>query len=612
MGCYYSKFERKEMVSRCKARKRYMKQFVKARNSFSAAHSMYLRSLKNTGAALLQFATAESPLQHHNPPPPAIIPPPPPPPPMSQTSETWTTTSTTNTSSTPLPPPPPPPPSSSTWDFWDPFMPLMEGEKSVRGDEWEVVSATTVSETVAETTSGAAAPLKATSSDETPLELPVVVSSKHKDLIEIIKELDEYFLRAADSGGKLSTLLEIPASSGKINGNGMNLNPFFCSWNSSQRFNGLMKFDCNGMAGIGAVGGSAIPGSHCSTVVRLYEWERKLCEEVKNAESLKTEHEKKSEQLRKMELKKGDYLKIGKAKKEVEKLESRIMVSGQAIESTSQEIIKLRESELYPQLVELVKGLMSMWRSLYESHQVQMHIVEQLKYINNVDLSTEPTTEIHRQSTLQLELEVQQWHLSFCNLVKSQRDYIQSLTGWLRLSLFQFSKNSSTQTKQDSAIYTLCEEWQLVADNAPDNVASEGIKALLNVIHAIVVQQFDEQKQKRRLDSFSKELEKKTMELRALESKYGPSVYSGPDGRITGRVADKRAKVEALRVRVEEEKGKYEKSIGVTRAMTLNNLQLGLPHVFQAVTGFANVWTHAFESVCNQANILEEVKSIMN
>ncbi|MFS7948530.1 hypothetical protein Hanom_Chr06g00561041 [Helianthus anomalus] len=626
MGCYYSRFERKEMVSRCKARKRYMKQFVNARNSFSAAHSMYLKSLKNTGAALLQFATSSPPLHHHTPPPATI--PAPPPPPMSPTSETETwTTSTGDTSATLPPPPPPPPPPSSTWDFWDPFMPLMERNG---GEEWEGSTTTAAAvETVVTTAASVAPPPSAVSgvsktsgSDETNREMPVVVSSKGKDLVEIIKELDEYFLRAADSGGKLSALLEIPAttfsdqtSSGKINGNGKSLNPFFCSWNSSQRFNGLVKFDCNGIAGIGAVDGMGIPGSHCSTVVRLYEWEKKLYDEVKNAESLKIEHEKKTEQLRKMELKRGDYVKIEKAKKEVEKLESRITVSAQAIESTSQEIIKLRESELYPQLVELVKGLMAMWRSLYESHQVQMHIVQQLKYINNVDLSTEATTEIHRQATLQLELEVQQWHQSFCNLVKGQRDYIQSLTGWLRLSLFQFSKNASTQTKQDSAIYTLCEEWQLAADNAPDKVASEGINALLNVIHAIVVQQGDEQKQKRKLESFSKELEKKTMELRSLESKYGPNVHTGPLNRKTDRAADKRAKVEALKVKAEEEKGKYEKSIGVTRSTTLNNLQMGLPHVFQAVTGFANVWTHAFESVCNQANILEEVhdvKSIMN
>lgn len=49
-------------------------------------------------------------------------------------------------------------------------------------------------------------------------------------------------------------------------------------------------------------------------------------------------------------------MKTEKAKKEVEKLESRMMVASQAIETTSAEIIKLRESELYPQLIELVKG----------------------------------------------------------------------------------------------------------------------------------------------------------------------------------------------------------------------------------------------------------------
>lgn len=71
---------------------------------------------------------------------------------------------------------------------------------------------------------------------------------------------------------------------------------------------------------------------------------------------MRLEHEKKAAQLRKLEMKRADYVKTEKAKKEVEKLESRMMVASQAIESTSAEIIKLRESELYPQLVDLVKG----------------------------------------------------------------------------------------------------------------------------------------------------------------------------------------------------------------------------------------------------------------
>lgn len=78
---------------------------------------------------------------------------------------------------------------------------------------------------------------------------------------------------------------------------------------------------------------------------------------VQNAKIIKMEHEKKAAQLRKFELKRADYVKTEKTKKEVEKLESQMIVASQAIETTSSEIIKLREIELCPQLIDLVKGL---------------------------------------------------------------------------------------------------------------------------------------------------------------------------------------------------------------------------------------------------------------
>lgn len=608
------------MVSRCKARKRYMKQLVKARHAFSAAHSMYIRSLRNTGSALLQFATAETSLHHHHHlPPPNPSPPPPLPPPLSPIS--WTTSSTTPSSAIRPPPPPPPAPSASTWDFWDPFMPA--SRRSVDEEDWEETTTTTASEvpatpiTTARAQNVAAPPSVITATTTTASSLAVVVSTKSKDLVEIIQELDDYFLKAANAGGPLSALLEVPicnfnrqSSLGKDFGYGKSSSPLLWTWGSgSAKWNAFGKFceDPIGNAGQVAADGNT---THCSTVERLYAWEKKLCQEVKNAESLKLEHEKRAAALRKLEMKNADYIKTEKAKKEVEKLESQMMVAVQTIETTSTEIIKLRESELYPQLLQLVKGLMGMWRSMYEFHQVQTHIVQQLKYLNSIP-SMEPTSEIHRQSTLQLELEAQQWHLSFCNLIKAQRDYIQSLTGWLRLSLFQVGNNPVNKSKQDSAIYSFCEEWQLAMNNAPDKVASEGIKSFLTVIHAIVVQQAEEQKQKRRSESVFKELEKKGGELRSLENKHGP--YSMPESSgdtMKDPVREKRAKVEALRSRAEDEKAKYEKSISVTRAMTMNNLQMGLPHVFQAMTGFANVCTQAFESVHNQAKSTEDLHNV--
>lgn len=136
---------------------------------------------------------------------------------------------------------------------------------------------------------------------------------------------------------------------------------------------------------------------HCSTVERLYAWEKKLFQEVKvqnlgvfqfqfgvllkgcvsnvvvvvvnqGAETIKIEHEKRVGQLRKLEVKRADYIKTEKTKKEVEKLESQMMVASQAIETTSSEIIKLGEAELFPQLLELVKGLVQLTNSNQSLH----------------------------------------------------------------------------------------------------------------------------------------------------------------------------------------------------------------------------------------------------
>ncbi|KAH1080067.1 hypothetical protein J1N35_019828 [Gossypium stocksii] len=608
MGCWYSRIDREEIVSRCKARKRYMKQLVKARQALGASHSMYLRSLRGTGSALLQFSNNETTTHSHRhttPPPqqPAL-----PPPPMSPSSDTWTSATTAS----PVLPPPPPPPQSSNWDFWDPFVPATES-RSATEEEWEAstsVPEVAVTATTPTTRAASMAPppsVVSGFSKDTGSELAMVVSRNSKELVEIMKEVDEYFLKAADAGSQLSLLLEVSNSNfpaqGKVYNYGCNLTPTTWAWNRNSKMEGTGKLGGDRTGENGNVGGTILNSSHSSTIERLYAWEKKLYEEVKTVETIRMEHEKRVAQLRKLELKRADYVKTEKTKKEVEKLESQMMVSSQAIETISAAIIKLRESELYPQLLDLVNGLMWMWRSMYEIHQVHTHIVQQLKYLNFMP-SNEPTSEIHKQSTLQLELEVQQWHSSFCNLVKAQRGYIQSLAGWLRLSLFQFSKDPLLRNNEESKIYSFCEEWHLAIDRIPDKVASEGIKSFLTVIHAIVVQQAEEYKQKKKADSALKDFEKKAAELRSLESKYGP--FSSMPEMNKYPVVEKRTKVEMLRAKAEEEKNKHEKTASVTRAMTLNNLQMGFPHVFQAMVGYSSVCMQAFESVYNQAKGIDQ------
>ncbi|MCD7453499.1 hypothetical protein HAX54_021197, partial [Datura stramonium] len=74
MGCAQSRIDNEESVSRCKERRNLMKEAVNYRNFFAAAHSAYSIALKNTGAALSDYAQGETPPE----PPPAVSEPPPP------------------------------------------------------------------------------------------------------------------------------------------------------------------------------------------------------------------------------------------------------------------------------------------------------------------------------------------------------------------------------------------------------------------------------------------------------------------------------------------------------------------------------------------------------
>lgn len=91
---------------------------------------------------------------------------------------------------------------------------MASSSRPVTEEEWE--DNTTASEAVITVTAAStAAPLSVVSgfskeSGAPTSELAMVVSRNAKDLVEIIKELDEYFLKAADAGGLLSLLLEVP------------------------------------------------------------------------------------------------------------------------------------------------------------------------------------------------------------------------------------------------------------------------------------------------------------------------------------------------------------------------------------------------------------------
>ncbi|KAJ0254875.1 Nitrate regulatory protein2 protein [Hirschfeldia incana] len=446
-------------------------------------------------------------------------------------------------------------------------------------------------------------------------EMEMVV--RHRDLKEIADALKENFDKAAAAGDQVSQMLELgraqlDRSFGQLKKTVIHssslLSSLSSTWTSKPPLAVKYRIDTTALDQPNSV------KSLCSTLDRLLAWEKKLYEEIKAREGVKIEHEKKLSQLQSQEYKGEDEAKLDKTKASITRLQSLIIVTSQAVTTTSTAIIRLRDTDLVPQLVELCHGFMYMWKAMHQYHETQNSIVEQVRGLINRSNKGESTSELHRQATRDLEAAVSSWHSGFTHVIKFKRDFIHSVHAWFKLTLLPVChEDAAANHKEPTDAYAFCDEWKLALDRVPDTVASEAIKSFINVVHVISAKQVDEHKIKKRTESASKELEKKASSLRNLERKYYQS-YSmvgvgipdtGPDNQhmLDARdpLSDKKSELEVCRRRVEEEMVKHSKAIEVTRAMTLNNLQTGLPGVFQSLTSFSALFMESLQTVCTRS-----------
>ncbi|XP_048334734.2 nitrate regulatory gene2 protein [Ziziphus jujuba] len=439
---------------------------------------------------------------------------------------------------------------------------------------------------------------------------------RHKDLKEIVEAIKENFDNAAAAGDQVSEMLETGRAQlnrsfrqlkKTVYHSSSVLSNLSSSWTSKPPL--AVKYQLDAVS-LKEPGGRK---SLCSTLEQLLAWEKKLYEEVKDREGFKIEHEKKLSSLQSQEYKGEDETKLDKTKASIKRLQSLIIVGSDAVSATSKYIIDLRDSDLVPQLIDLCHGFMYMWRSMHQHHEVQNNIIQQVRGLVNRSTKGDSTSELHRQATRELESAVSAWHSSFCRLIKFQRDFIRSLHGWFKLTLIPVDNDNVNGNRESSDVYVFCDEWKLALDRVPDTVASEAIKSFINVVHVIYVKQSEELKIKKRTETASKELEKKASSVRNIEKKFyqsysmvgiglpdaGPDNGQGLDARDP--LAEKKSELAASQRRVEDEMMRHSKAVEVTRAMTLNNLQTGLPGVFQALTSFSSLFMEALETVCTRA-----------
>lgn len=635
-----------------------MKQLLGYRKEFADAFLVYLRSLKNTGATLRQFTESESLELEENtsdfafpPSPPAPLPPPPPPlPPSSPSPPSFSPDSRKRKDKHPKAHSavgeeiieidddnnhtPPPPPTGSSWDYWDPFgssspqcdkhSETMEQEEEnwaetntefIDEDEEAAIDATKeidqilVNQQRPELADDNSSMMSWHAKDTA--DMGMVVWRNNKTLSSIVQDLDEYFLKASGTVKNIAVFIDINMGD-SFRYNGIKENKRKRS-NSTKVFRALAwSWSLKSLQTsredelFSESSEPCKPGAHRITLQKLYSEEQKLHKDVKEEVNAKVEYGRKSLLLQRQE-EDHDWAKAEKTRLTVESLESYILSMQESISGSYSTISKLINEELHPQIVALASGLMHMWQTMHKCHQVQSHISQQLIYLAD-QKHVEPTSEYHLQAAAQLHTEVTSWYNSFCKLIKYQREYVGTLRKWTELT--GYLANICTQQSDNSLkLDALLGEWLHQLNNLQDKMVSEAIKGLVSAVETIVLQQQEEYNMRKRSEKLGRKLERELNSLSEVEFKFEGSLSLEEANAVATSkhpLLIRRAKVEALKTLVDNEKAKYVNCVKATQAMILNHLQTRLPNAFSALVDYSKAYVHSFEAILGGLVDLEQ------
>lgn len=351
-----------------------------------------------------------------------------------------------------------------------------------------------------------------------------------------------------------------------------------------------------------------VSGSHSLTLGRLYAWENKLYEEVKAGEYVRKIYEQKCLQLKNQDAKcKGGH-SPEKIKAEARDLHSRILVAVRCIESISQRIEKVRDEELQPQLIELLYGLMSTWKTMLETHKSQKQAILEVKKFTHKNF-TELSNNSHHLATFQLATEVQNWSFCFAEYLSTQKAYAKALHDWLSTFISPHSKShnrgrsSSLPSVDDPPSILITREWLNLLVNLPDKPVMGAMRSFSKDMRALWSQQGDEQLHKRKVNGLIKDHDRSVNALKREEEKgTEKSMFSGGKteenvGYRVDYLNQRKRLVDNLRKKLEIEKEKHRDNMEETERMTLRVFQKGFGSVFDALVEFSKASLQMYADV---------------
>ncbi|KAJ4764375.1 DUF630 family protein (DUF630 and DUF632) [Rhynchospora pubera] len=228
-------------------------------------------------------------------------------------------------------------------------------------------------------------------------------------------------------------------------------------------------------------------GSHASTLDRLYAWERKLYDEVKASGTIRTNYDFKCKLLRQQESRGESQQRIDKTRAAVKDLHSRIRVAIQRIDKISKEIEEIRDKELEPQLEELIEGLIRMWAMMLECHRHQLDIIQNASANGSIRFPNQP--ELQSQAALTLSHELHLLSTNFTKWILAHKSYLERIDAWIGKCVSPLQQKTKRKKRQQDSlrsfgappIFATCEDWLKIFTQLPTSQVVEAIKDLTNM-----------------------------------------------------------------------------------------------------------------------------------
>lgn len=250
---------------------------------------------------------------------------------------------------------------------------------------------------------------------------------------------------------------------------------------------------------------------------------------------------------------------------------------------------------------------------MLEAHEIQKKIIFEVATFSCPSYG-KFCNESHRLATLQLETELRNWRSCFAEYVEAQKGYVEALFGWLskfvapEVEFYSRGRATALPCRLNSPpLLLVCHDWLESMNKLPENAVSYAIKSCAKDVRALWVQQGEEQQQKRKVDSLSKELDRKTLAFQKAENRIFEFSLTEKSAeplmeRHAGSFVEGKDLLDNLRRRVDSEKEKHRNCMQETERITLNGFQTGFCRVFESMTEFSRAALKMYNELSDVEN----------